>query len=295
MEKTQLDKIKNRASKKYSVHEVLFNSTLEAHTIEYLKNQSYISYEGINKILAIKFNKTLPFGYILKDDNKIVGFLGTMFSERTINKKNYTYCNLHTWIVNKSHRLSSYQLLLPVIEKNCPVMTFTPIKSLIGLYQKFGFKKIEMKYRIVFPINLFSRNYLKIEENVDQIKKKLTNDQWKIFQDHSDSSFIKFIIYDENDTSNFSLIISSKVKKKIFKVFNIIYVSNKQFIKKNWQSVSKKLAKEFNIYCLGQYFLDEIECVLPNNITFSKNFIRDICVKNLPTDMTFNVLYSEII
>lgn len=120
MEKTQLDKIKNRASKKYSVHEVLFNSSLEGHAIEYLKNQNYLGYEGINKILAIKFNKTSPFGYVLKDGNKIVGFLGTMFSERIINKKKYTYCNLHTWIVNESHRLSSYQLLLPVVEKNLP-------------------------------------------------------------------------------------------------------------------------------------------------------------------------------
>jgi len=295
VKKTQLDKIKNRGSKKYSVHEVLFNSSLEAHAIEYLKNQSYLGYEGINKILAIKFNKTLPFGYVLKDDNKIVGFLGTMFSERIINKKKYIYCNLHTWIVNKSHRLCSYQLLLPIVEKNYPITTFTPIKSLIGLYKKFGFETLKMKYRVVFLINFFNNNSLKIEKNADEIKKRLNKDDWKIYQDHADSSFLKFIIFDKNDISNFALIISTKVKKKFFTVFNIIYISNRLFFRNNWQSISKKIIKECNVHFLGQYFLDEIECVLPNNIVLSKNFIRDICVKNLPTDMKFDVLYSEII
>ena len=155
MEKIQLEKIKNRAPGKYNVSEVLFNSKLETQTIEYLKNQNYLAYEGINKILMIKFNETYPFGYVLKCDNEIVGFLGTIFSQRKFNNKNYIYCNLHTWIVNKSHRLNSYLLLLPLIEKNCSIMTFTPIKSLISLYQKFGFQKLKMIYRIFFSFNLF--------------------------------------------------------------------------------------------------------------------------------------------
>ena len=259
MEKIQLEKIKNRAPKKYNVNEVFFNSKLETQTIEYLKNQNYLSYEGINKILMVKFDETYPFGYVLKCDNEIVGFLGTIFSQRKINNKNYIYCNLHTWIVNKPHRLNSYLLLLPVMERNCLIMTFTPVKSLIGLYQKFGFEKLEMKYKVISLINLFSffkKNLFRIEKNFDQIKKKLNEDEWKIYQDHADSSFIKFIVFDINDESNFTLMICTKVKKKFFNVFNILYSSNKPFVKKKWQSISKKIFKEFIVYFCGQYFLD---------------------------------------
>ena len=53
--------------------------------------------------------------------------------------------------------------------------------------------------------------------------------------------------------------------------------------------------KEFKVYFCGQYFLDETECAIPNETSLSKNFIRDICVKNLPADMRFDILYSEII
>ena len=298
MEKIQLEKIKNRAPKKYNVNEVFFNSKLETQTIEYLKNQNYLSYEGINKILMVKFDETYPFGYVLKCDNEIVGFLGTIFSQRKINNKNYIYCNLHTWIVNKPHRLNSYLLLLPVMERNCLIMTFTPVKSLIGLYQKFGFEKLEMKYKVISLINLFSffkKNLFRIEKNFDQIKKKLNEDEWKIYQDHADSSFIKFIVFDINDESNFTLMICTKVKKKFFNVFNILYSSNKPFVKKNWQSISKKIFKEFKVYFCGQYFLDKTECIIQDESSLSKSFNRNICVKNLPTDMSFDILYSEII
>ena len=177
-------------------------------------------------------------------------------------------------------------------------MTFTPIKSLIGLYQKFGFKKLEMKYRVIFLLNFFGflkKNLFYIEKDVDQIKKKLNENEWKIYQDHADSSFIKFIVFDINNESNFTLIICTKVKKKFFNVFNILYISNKLFVKRNWQSISKKILKEFKVYFCGQYFLNKTECAIPNETSLSKNFIRDICVKNLPADMKFDILYSEII
>ena len=45
----------------------------------------------------------------------------------------------------------------------------------------------------------------------------------------------------------------------------------------------------------GQYFLKETDCALPNNITLSLNFKKNICVKNLPTKTKFDTIYSETI
>ena len=80
-----------------------------------------------------------------------------------------------------------------------------------------------------------------------------------------------------------------------FNVFNILYSSNNLFLKKNWCSISRKIHKEFKINFFGEYFLDEKYCVIPSNIILSKDLTRNICVKNLPSDMKFDILYSEII
>ncbi len=296
----QLNKLSNNNwTKKYSIDEVFLNSKLETQTNFYLKNQNYLDYKKIKKILKINYNKSYPIGYALRIDNKVVGFVGTLFSKRKFNKKNYLYCNIHTWVVDASHRLSSHLLFSKLIKKKCIVTVLTPLKKLCSSFQKIGFNIKTMKYRVI-PLFSFlyylNKNSLQIEKKSSLIKKKLNKDDWKIYQDHSDSSFIKFIIFDKNSKYNFSLIIAKKIKKKkIFNVLNIMYASNKYFFKKNWKMINKKIAKKFQISFCAQYFLNESECVLPSNKNLFFDFKKDICVKNIPTNMKFDTLYSEMI
>ena len=75
----------------------------------------------------------------------------------------------------------------------------------------------------------------------------------------------------------------------------MLYVSNEKFIKKNWNLISVKILKEFKIIFCGQHFLKEKDCALPNNIALSLNFKKNICVKNLPSKIKFDTIYSETI
>src|SRR5262245_1225611 len=52
-------------------------------------------------------------GYGLFDGAKPVGFIGTLFSDREIEGRRERFCNLSSWIVSKSHRGRSLELLLP--------------------------------------------------------------------------------------------------------------------------------------------------------------------------------------
>ena len=149
--------LKKRASKSLKVEPVFLNSKLENEAIAYLQKQSYLDFAKLENILKNNFIKEFPFGYVLMTHfDEIVGFLGTMFSDRNEEEGQNIYCNLHTWIVNKSYRLNSYLLLLPLMEERYVVTAFTPIKTLIGLLQKFSFQKLEMIYRVSFSFNLFN-------------------------------------------------------------------------------------------------------------------------------------------
>ena len=298
-----MDQIKripdNKWTKKYYVHPVFLKSRTENQSIKYLKNQNYLDFKQISQILKINYNKKYPSGYVLKTKNKVVGFLGTLFAKRRINNQNFLFCNVHSWIVNEAHRVGSHMLFAPLIKKKCAITVLSPLERLCDIFRKMSFNILNMNYRVVFLINFFSFlnvNTFEIEKNLLQIKKKLSNKDWKICQDHSDSSFIKFIIFDKDKKSNFCFIVSKIIRKKnSFNILNILYASNGQFIKKNWYSANNKILKEFKILFCGQYFLKETECALPSNIRFSLNFKKKICVKNLPIKNKFNTLYSEII
>ena len=141
----------SRQSKKIKVEPVFFKTELSLKTNKYLSEQKYLNFSKINKIIQINYNQKFPYGYVLKNQlDEMVGFLGTIFSLRAQKKINYKYCNLHTWIVNETYRVNGYSLILPLLNEDCQITTFTPIKTLVTLYEKLGFKKLKMKYRIVF-------------------------------------------------------------------------------------------------------------------------------------------------
>ena len=298
-----MDQIKrisgNKWTKKYCVDPVLFKSQLEAKSIKYLKNQNYLDFRKISQILKINYNKKNPLGYVLKKNKKIVGFVGTLFSKRKVKNKDYIFCNIHSWIVNETHRISSHLLFDSLIKKKYVITVLSPLDKLCGIFKKMGFNILIMKYRIVFLINFFNfldKNPFRIEKNLINIKKKLNSKEWKIFQDHSNPSFMRFIISNENKKSNFSLVISKIIRKKnYFNVLNILYVSNEKFVRENWNLIKAKIYSEFKVFFCGQYFLNEKDCALPNNVILSLNFKKNICVKNLPTKNKFDTIYSEII
>ena len=133
--------LKKRASKSLKVEPVFLNSKLENEAITYLQKQSYLDFTKLENILKNNFIKEFPFGYVLKTRiGEIVGFLGTMFSDRNEEEGQNIYCHLHTWIVNKSYRLNSYLLLLPLMEERYVVTTFTQSKHLLVFIKNLVFK-----------------------------------------------------------------------------------------------------------------------------------------------------------
>jgi len=283
---------------------VFFNTSLAVKVTEYLKKQTYIDYNTIETFLKNNFNAKYPFGYVVINQfDEIVGFLGTMFSNREESETKYLYCNLHTWIIDKAYRFIFFSysntILSPIFEYNCTFFA-KPTKSLIRLFlKKFDMKKLEMKYRVIFLLN-FS-NFLKmkkykIEDNPLIVEKYLNKNDLTIYLDHKNLTCHKFIIIDQCDPSNNIFVIAiKKRKKKYFNVLEIIYSSNSEKLKENWSNISLKIAIKYNILFCGQNFLNEKESSIAKKTLISKDFKSEIVVKNLPLNFKFNTLYSEFV
>jgi len=298
-ESTFIDNLKERKSEKFKVEPVFHDGKFELETLNYLKKQKYLDFLKIKIYLKIKFVDNLPFGYILKNElDQVVGFLGTIFCNRTYNGNILTFCNLHTWIVEKSYRLNSYLLLLQLMEKKCAITTFTPIKTLVGLYKKFGFKELQMKHKVVFFFNLlnfFKTQRFKIETDNLFIKQNLKKEDLKIYEDNYHLSCLKFIIVDKFNSSNNIFIVAMKNKKKNFSIFDIIYTSNKNFFKDHNSEILSTITKKYKTLFFGQYFFDAREIFIPQKKIFSKESKQSICVKNLPDRFSLDTLYSELV
>ena len=87
---------------------------------------SKLSREEFRYLFTVNWCKENNYsGYVLLNNKTVVGFLGAIFSKRSLNGSTFKFCNLSTWIVEENYRQYSILLLLPIVRtKNLIVTIF---------------------------------------------------------------------------------------------------------------------------------------------------------------------------
>ena len=108
------------------------------------------------------------------------------------------------------------------------------------------------------------------------------------------SKNIKFIFCKNNKKPSSFIIANITYKKKYIKTINILYSTNKNYLKKNIQYFYELIASEFNVLMCGEYVLEKKDSIFNSNkyINFTKK--KEIYLKNKPLKFEFNNLYSEL-
>ena len=281
-EKKKEHKIQNleyRALKSYKIIKI-FESEIHSEKVSnFLKKQNYIPFESINKILKSSKEKKLPVANIMlhKNSNQIVGFVGTLFSVKKINNTDYHYCNIHSWIVNKNHRLFSFFLISDVLKKEINLTAFTAVYTLKGLLNKLGFEKKIINEK--FYLNLLPFSFK---------KKSLL-----ILKDGNENNLINLIFKHDQKSEKIS-ITGNIVRKKGFKVFKLLFSDNQNLFKENYIEILNYLSKKYKIYFFCEYFMYQKDALLPlaNLLQFIKK--RDIFLKSTINIDKFAILNSDL-
>jgi hypothetical protein len=93
------------------------------------------------------------FGWVLVDGDDVVGFVGTVLSERTIRGETVRLCNTSSWIVKPKYRAHSLALHAKVIADKCVTVTnLSPTAEVLKLLGKMGFTVMDKSQRIIFPV-----------------------------------------------------------------------------------------------------------------------------------------------
>jgi hypothetical protein len=85
-----------------------------------------------------------PSGYVLLANNLVVGFLGTLHSERRIRGGNQLLCNLSSWIVDESHRAAGLGLLRKALQsRHVTITNFTASDQVTVILKHLGFRALD--------------------------------------------------------------------------------------------------------------------------------------------------------
>ena len=286
--------IKNIWLKNYKVEKIFYNGRLYNQTLKYLKKQNNLNYSKVLFLFNNFINKKYPICSILVHNKKIVGFVGTIFSQKKFNKKKFLNCNIHSWMVEINHRIAS-SMLIEQIKKNCIITVLSSLPRLDKTFIKLGFKKINMEYKVVFIKKFFlTKNYSNFDilQNPALLKKKITKTEQKIIKDYKKTRFKKFIFFNLASKKNCLIICDSIKKKRFLKTLNIIYCSDKNFLKKNLIIFYSLIQSYFKAHFCGEFYIDKSKSILKNTF-LSKIINKIIYLKRIPNNYRFDLLYSE--
>ena len=127
-----------------------------------------------------------PPGYCLVDSSRIVGVLGTLWSQRTHEDGTSLVCNLHSWMVRPEHRGRSLGLMRPLLKQHDITVTdFSPTRQVFRLMLKMGMKALDGRLRVLLPMP-FGRRDADLELIADpvSIEATLSNDDTRILRNH---------------------------------------------------------------------------------------------------------------
>lgn len=277
----------------------------------YKLNHTSLSEDDWNNITQKQFVKSRSYGYVLVKNVEILGFIGTIFSERRVVGQSIEYCNIHSWIVNPKAKMGGLSLLAKVLKlKKCVITNFTASEEPYKIFKKIGFEEIDysnykllafqsLKFIFNVEINLID------DKNFQSI---LNSKETKLYQDHCKFKNVQFL-HVKNKSSKSLIIIKKKVyapsllekNQRVSRVFQnklflaeIHYVDNPDLFFALFCSsniafrICKKLGV-LGIICSDRY--------IPSNINLKKSFYpskRPILYKTIFSDAIIDTLYSEL-
>tara|TARA_Y100000385_G_scaffold277360_1_gene324228 strand:- start:471 stop:1334 length:864 start_codon:yes stop_codon:yes gene_type:complete len=172
-------------------------------------------------------------GYALFDDEKVVGFLGYIYSEKLIGNKLNKFCNLTTWVVDEEYRNNSLQLIYPILKmKDYCITNYIPAKNVYDVSKKLGFKDLDVFENIILPvinpIKCFYNNcsfITKLDDITAFLEKAKDLYLLKVVNQHKlyRCSFVLI-----KSKLSYSLILFTRTKRKKITFANIQFISNKK-------------------------------------------------------------------
>ena len=297
------EKLKKRIPKNLKIEKVSKENINLAN--EYLKTRKNLEFKF--SPLSSHFGENWdydehPLGYFMRntDDNKIVGFLGTICSRRFIQGKEIVCCNLVHWFVEKEFRVFAYAFFFPLMEREIIVYATTPRESIIGIYKKFNFDITIAKYTAGIGINFltfFSKNFYRfsIIKNKDEILEELNHEDRKIFQEHKKYNCINILIKDKSNQLKPSYLLIKKSRRYNLNVLDILYFSNLEEYKNYAPEICTKICLSFLNIFIGQLYFNTENKLIYNPNFLLKTIDKFYPIKTLNGSSFFDYLYSDVV
>ncbi|WP_200828457.1 hypothetical protein [Mycobacterium sp. 3519A] len=165
-------------------------------------------------------------GYLLRENDRVVGAYLALYSERVIDGRRHSICNLGLWCVAPEHRAHGLRLLRSLLrQKGYTFTDLTPNQNVVALNSRVGFTELDTTTAVVpnmpWP---FPSKKVRVVDAPDEIDGLLPEKERSIYRDHAATAVHHVVLSSENRAC---YVMFRRERRKRMRVFaSILYVSN---------------------------------------------------------------------
>jgi hypothetical protein len=181
-------------------------------------------------------------GFMLLDDDEVVGVQMAFYSKRIINGRDERFCNLGAWCVLPAYRFHGLRLLKSALSQEGYHFTdLSPSGNVVGINEKLHFRFLDTTTALVpnFPWpTLPGRD--RISSDPELIERTLTGRDHELYRDHAAAGAARHLVLIRGD--EWCYVVFRKDRRKGLPLFaSVLYVSNPPLFRTMARALSRHM------------------------------------------------------
>lgn len=180
-------------------------------------------------------------GFMLRDEQRIVGVLLAFYSERLVAGQIERFCNVGAWCVLPDFRTHSIRLLMALLSQDgYHFISLSPINSVVSILARLKFRPIDTS-AILFPNfpGPILPGQTKISDDPDVIEGTLAGETLELYQDHARALAARHLVLISGE--RFCYVMYRKTPLKGIVCAEILYVSDPELFRKAFIPLTRHL------------------------------------------------------
>ena len=180
-------------------------------------------------------------GFMLQDEQRIVGVLLAFYSERLVAGQIERFCNLGAWCVLPEFRIQSIRLVMALLAQDgYHFISLSPINTVVPILARLKFRPLDTS-AVLFP-NLpgpILPGQTKISDDPDVIESTLTGAELELYQDHARALAARHLVLIRGE--RFCYVMYRATPLRGIVCAEILHVSNPELFKRSFIPVTRHL------------------------------------------------------
>lgn len=172
------------------------------------------------------------YGFVLRDEGRIVGGIGAFYAERPIRGKLERFCNITSWCVLESHRKWSMPLAMAVVSQPGYHFTdFSPTKVVGGVLQFLKFKPLDEGVVVIpnFPASPWRGQIVATPAGIEHT---LSSEMVTVWRDHAAFPWLRHVLV--GTPGDWCHLIYKRGSFKGLPCARIVYLSHPELFQRHW-------------------------------------------------------------